>query len=93
YLCVFGIGNALIRPCVTSLITQKTTVSQGVASGLNSSMDSFGRITGPLLATGLFGWNMNLPYIIGAVLCVAAIWLLIRFAVLDRNQTAANTTA
>ena len=49
YLAIFGIGNALIRPCVTSLITQKTTVGQGVASGLSSSMDSLGRIIGPLV--------------------------------------------
>ena len=33
YLSVFGAGNALIRPCVTSLITQRTKVGQGVATG------------------------------------------------------------
>lgn len=88
YLCVFGIGNALIRPCVTSLISQKTTVSQGVASGLNSSMDSFGRIVGPLLATALFNVQANLPYILGAVLSIAAVVLIVRFTSLDRSGTA-----
>ena len=44
YLAIFGVGNALIRPCVTSLITQRTKVGQGVASGLSSSMDSLGQI-------------------------------------------------
>lgn len=92
FLCVFGIGNALIRPCVTSLITQKTTVSQGVASGLNSSMDSFGRIAGPLLAVAIFKWNANLPYIIGGVLCLAAIGLLVRFSVAERAKTSAGTS-
>src|SRR5690606_38225574 len=48
YLSIFAAGNAFIRPCVTSLITQKTTVGQGVATGLSSSMDSLGRVTGPL---------------------------------------------
>ncbi|UHA75804.1 MFS transporter [Paenibacillus sp. 481] len=86
YLCVFGIGNALIRPCVTSLITQKTPVSHGLASGLNSSMDSFGRIAGPLLATAVFNWNVNLPFIIGGVLCIAVIGLLVRFSTLDRDS-------
>lgn len=85
YLCIFGIGNALIRPCVTSLITQKSTVSHGVASGLNSSMDSFGRITGPLLATAVFNLHVNLPFVIGAILSVAAIGLLAKFTVLDRK--------
>ncbi|SMG14024.1 MFS transporter [Paenibacillus aquistagni] len=84
YLCIFGIGNALIRPCVTSLITQKSTVSHGVASGLNSSMDSFGRITGPLLATAVFSLHVNLPFVIGAVLSVGALGLLFKFVALDR---------
>ncbi|MGZ9587048.1 MFS transporter [Paenibacillus marinisediminis] len=92
FLCIFGIGNALIRPCVTSLISQKTTVSQGVASGLNSSMDSFGRIAGPLTATALFNVQAGLPYIAGAVLSVVAIGLVVRYAALDRVSLN-NTTA
>ncbi|MFF2093533.1 MFS transporter [Paenibacillus sp. NPDC058174] len=82
-LAVFGIGNALIRPCVTSLITQKTTVGQGVASGLSSSMDSLGRIVGPLFGTFLFTVGDNLPYVSGGVLCLAALLLLVQFRKLD----------
>jgi MFS transporter, DHA1 family, multidrug resistance protein len=84
YLSIFGAGNALIRPCVTSLITQKTTVGQGTASGLNSSMDSLGRILGPLLGAGVYDYNNNLPFLTGAVLSVAAIYLLYRFVAADR---------
>jgi DHA1 family multidrug resistance protein-like MFS transporter len=84
YLSVFGAGNALIRPCVTSLITQKTTVGQGVASGLSSSMDSLGRIAGPLLGVAVYEWHRELPFIIGAALSVGAIYLLVRFIMLDR---------
>jgi len=84
-LAVFGVGNALIRPCVTSLITQKTTVGQGVASGLSSSMDSLGRITGPLLGAFLFGLNLQLPYVVGAVLSLAALALLAQFRRMDRQ--------
>ena len=79
YLCVFAVGNALIRPCVISLITQKTTVGQGVATGLNSSMDSLGRICGPLFATALYSMSINLPFIAGALLSVAACGLLMGF--------------
>ncbi|REK76335.1 MFS transporter [Paenibacillus paeoniae] len=82
-LAVFGIGNALIRPCVTSLITQKTTVGQGVASGLSSSMDSLGRIAGPLLGSLLFTVQMGLPYLLGGILCLAALLLVVRFRFLD----------
>jgi len=79
YLAIFGIGNALIRPCVTSLITQKTTVGQGIASGLSSSMDSLGRIIGPLLGAYLFTVNLELPYLAGGLLSLAALLLLLRF--------------
>lgn len=91
YLCIFGIGNALIKPCVTSLITQKTTVSQGVASGLSSSMDSLGRIVGPLLGSALLvaaGW---LPFVVSGVLSLAALGLLAQFRSMSQrnSQTAA----
>jgi len=85
-LAVFGIGNALVRPCVTSLITQKTTVGTGAASGLSSSMDSLGRILGPLLGTSLFTVQIGLPYLSGGVLCLAALLLLWRFSRLDIQQ-------
>jgi MFS family permease len=85
YLTVFSAGNSLIRPCVTSLITQRTTVAQGLASGLSSSMDNLGRIGGPLLGAFLYGLHVQLPYIVGVVLSLAAIALLSRFASLDRR--------
>ncbi|WP_127531456.1 MFS transporter [Paenibacillus kobensis] len=91
-LAVFGVGNALIRPCVTSLITQKTMVGQGVASGLSSSMDSLGRITGPLLGAYLFDLNLQLPYLIGGILSLAALVLLAQFGRLDRNSASASQT-
>ncbi|GGD70524.1 MFS transporter [Paenibacillus nasutitermitis] len=83
YLAIFGIGNALIRPCVTSLITQKTTVGQGIASGLSSSMDSLGRIIGPLLGVYLFKMNVELPYLAGGLLSLAALLLLLRFRLIE----------
>ncbi|MCG3056131.1 hypothetical protein KZ287_28605, partial [Escherichia coli] len=46
FLCIFTAGNALIRPCVLALITLKTNIGYGSASGINSSMDSLGRIFG-----------------------------------------------
>ncbi|WP_281887942.1 MFS transporter [Paenibacillus sp. YYML68] len=86
YLSVFAAGNALIRPCVTSLITQKTKVGQGVASGLNSSMDSLGRITGPLLGAGVYDYSHQLPFIAGAVVSLAALYLLYRYMAADRSD-------
>ena len=85
YLGVFGVGNALLRPCVTSLITQKTTVDQGTASGLSSSMDSLGRIVGPLLGSALLGVTQWLPFVASGVLSLGALILLARFLNLDRH--------
>jgi MFS family permease len=79
FVAVFGAGNALIRPCVTSLITQKTTVGQGVASGLISSMDSLGRMSGPLIGTILYQIHIELPFIFGALFTFASIFLLYGF--------------
>ncbi|TJY43306.1 TCR/Tet family MFS transporter [Cohnella pontilimi] len=90
YLCVFGIGNALLRPCVTSLITQKTTVGQGIASGLSSSMDSLGRIVGPLLGGALLAASSWLPFVVSGALSLAALALLAQFRTLDRRSNEAS---
>ncbi|TMV46172.1 TCR/Tet family MFS transporter [Paenibacillus mesophilus] len=90
YLTVFGAGNALIRPCVLSLISQKTKVGQGVATGLNSSMDSLGRIAGPLMGMGAYHLNIHLPFAIGGTLCLAAIMLLMTFRAADRQSKQAS---
>jgi len=84
FLTVFSAGNALVRPCVTSLITQRTTVGQGVASGLSSSMDSLGRITGPLFAMGAFYIMIQLPFLLGGLICLAGLLLLVRYLSIDR---------
>jgi multidrug resistance protein len=88
YMSVFGAGNALIRPCVISLITQRTTVGQGIATGLNSSMDSLGRILGPLIGMALYGVTISLPFVVSGILSIAAIYLLIRFISAEAKRRA-----
>lgn len=88
YMSVFVIGNSLLRPCVTSLITQTTKAGQGVTNGLSSSMDSLGRIAGPLIAGGLFELESALPYFIGATISLAAMLLLNKFLVKRRSAEA-----
>lgn len=86
FLCIFTAGNALIRPCVLSLITMRTKVGYGSASGLTASMDSLGRIFGPLLGAFSFKLNMTLPFIIGAVVTLAALLLIQRHTALDYSE-------
>lgn len=91
FLAVFGIGNAFLRPTITSLITQKTTVGQGVASGLNSSMDSLGRMSGPLLGSLLFKLQINLPFIVGGIISLLATLLLVGYLKAEQKKRILTT--
>ncbi|WP_026576434.1 MFS transporter [Bacillus sp. UNC438CL73TsuS30] len=75
YLTIFGIGNGVIRPSVSALLTKTSTAGHGSSTGLLSSFDSLGRIIGPPLGGWLFSITIGLPYISGAVLSVLALIL------------------
>ncbi len=80
YLSIFGIGNGVIRPCLSSLITKHATSGQGSATGLLSSFDSLGRIVGPPIAGWLFTQMIQLPYLSGIALSAVAFVLYYVFA-------------
>lgn len=67
FMTLFGASNTVIKPTLTSVITKETKVGQGLASGLISSMDSLGRIVGPVFATWLFGMDRSLPFVVTGV--------------------------
>ena len=89
YLTVFGIGNGVIRPSVSSLLTKTSTAGHGSATGLLSSFDSLGRIVGPPLGGWLFSVAIGLPYISGAIISLLA---LILFQIYRPQATAVKTT-
>jgi DHA1 family multidrug resistance protein-like MFS transporter len=64
----FILSNAMIRPGVSTLISKRATIGQGIAMGLNNSFMSLGRVVGPLLAGTLIDINLNLPYISGSLI-------------------------
>lgn len=72
FLTIFGIGNGVIRPSVSSLLTKTSTTGHGSATGLLSSFDSLGRIIGPPLGGWLFSLAIGLPYISGAIISILA---------------------
>lgn len=72
YLTIFGIGNGVIRPSISSLLTKTSTSGHGSSTGLLSSFDSLGRIVGPPLGGWLFSLAIGLPYISGAIISVLA---------------------
>lgn len=72
YLTIFGIGNGVIRPSISALLTKSSNAGHGSTTGLLSSFDSLGRIIGPPLGGWLFSITLNLPYILGIALSVIA---------------------
>jgi MFS transporter, DHA1 family, multidrug resistance protein len=72
FLTIFGIGNGVIRPSVSSLLTKTSVSGHGSATGLLSSFDSLGRIIGPPLGGWLFSLAIGLPYVAGAIISVLA---------------------
>lgn len=86
FVVIFGAGNTLIRPCITSLITKKTTTGHGVATGLISSMDNLGRIVGPLLATFMYSANIHLPFVVTACITLLSVMLLFAFVTHEKKR-------
>jgi MFS transporter, DHA1 family, multidrug resistance protein len=79
FLTIFGLGNGVIRPSVSSLMTKLSTAGHGRATGLLSSFDSLGRIIGPPLGGWLFSLTIGLPYISGVVITMVAFVLFLIF--------------
>lgn len=78
FLSIFGIGNGVIRPSVSALLTKTSSTGHGSTTGLLSSMDSLGRIIGPPLGGWLFAFSMGLPYIAGIIFSIFA-YMLFKF--------------
>jgi len=64
----FILANAMLRPAVSSLISQRTTQGQGIAMGLNNAYMSLGRVVGPLWAGAVIDINISFPFITGAAI-------------------------
>ena len=85
YLTIFGIGNGVIRPSISALLTKSSTAGHGSTTGLLSSFDSLGRIIGPPLGGWLFSITLDLPYISGIVLSIIA-FVLYRLYTITQSQ-------
>lgn len=72
FLTIFGLGNGVIRPCISALLTKRSTVGHGSTTGILSSFDSLGRIIGPPLGGWMFSISAGLPYISGIILSILA---------------------
>ncbi|WP_243354936.1 MFS transporter [Bacillus litorisediminis] len=88
FLTIFGIGNGVIRPSVSALLTKRSKLGHGSTTGLLSSFDSFGRIIGPPLGGWLFSITIGLPYISGIILSVIAFLLYRIYTLQEKNFSA-----
>jgi DHA1 family multidrug resistance protein-like MFS transporter len=72
---LFFMFNAFLRPTVSTLISKSAGNSQGYAAGLNTTYTSVGNIIGPILAGTLFDVNIHIPYLVGAAILFASLFL------------------
>ncbi|MCL6587108.1 MAG: MFS transporter [Anoxybacillus sp.] len=86
YLSIFGVGNGVIRPCLSSLITKQAANDEGSAAGFLSSFDSLGRLVGPPIAGWLFTLTASLPYVLGIVLCSFAFFCYYLFVTKQKSH-------
>jgi MFS transporter, DHA1 family, multidrug resistance protein len=90
---LFTLPNALLRPAVISLTSQRAGGRQGTAMGLNNSFNSLGRVAGPIWAGFAFDWNYNLPYLSGALVMFIGFLASLAWVTQVRKQaSAANST-
>ncbi|MFT9846529.1 MFS transporter [Aneurinibacillus sp. REN35] len=89
FLTIFGLGNGVIRPSVSALITKRTEVGQGSATGLLSSFDSLGRIAGPPIGGMLYSMQIGLPYVSGLIISALAFILYRLYVKREQKNTIA----
>ncbi|MDR3602435.1 MAG: MFS transporter [Desulfosporosinus sp.] len=72
---VFMVGNSLMTPTSSSLVSKQTSRGQGASLGVFQSFASLGRVFGPVTGGALFEFRMGLPYITGATVLVLIVLL------------------
>lgn len=65
---IFTVGNVLLQPSVTALISRRTRDGQGAAMGLNNSFQSLGRGVGPLWAGFAYDIHDTFSFWTGAII-------------------------
>lgn len=63
-----GFGQACVRPTVISLLSKRGEMGQGITMGLQQSMDSLGRILGPLWGGWIFVYLVPGPFLTSALI-------------------------
>ncbi|HCW51195.1 MAG TPA: hypothetical protein DGR79_03885, partial [Clostridiales bacterium] len=59
---VISLGASVLRPSLTSAVSRRTPLPQGLTMGVQSSLDSLGRMTGPVVGGWMYGFSLTLPF-------------------------------
>lgn len=65
-----GIGMAFVRPTIMALLSKQERMGRGITMGLDQTMDSLGRVLGPLFGGFVFSVHMTFPFIGSALICL-----------------------
>ena len=79
-----GVGMAFVRPTVMALLSKQEQIGRGITMGLDQTMDSLGRVLGPLFGGFIFSIHIILPFIGSALICV--VMLIGLFIIRGNNQ-------
>ena len=69
---IFNVGNVLLQPSVTALISKQAQAGQGAAMGMNNSFQALGRGVGPLWAGFAYDLHYSLSFWTGALIQLVA---------------------
>lgn len=91
-LAVIGVGSAILSPSLSAALSLSVGRNQqGAVAGLNSSALALGRMTGPLIGTGLYQHSGHAaPYLASGV--VLAVLLLLMLVARPNIQVAPTET-
>lgn len=87
--CVLtGLGQSLVRPTTIAMLSKRNEMGQGITMGLQNSMDSLGRILGPLWGGWVFVFLASAPFITSAIITA----LLVGIAFISAYQQKIHVT-
>lgn len=76
---IIFIGFDLIRPAVTTFLSNIAGNNQGFAGGMNSFFTSLANVIGPVIAGILFDMNLDYPYYFSAIVLVIGFLITVFF--------------
>lgn len=91
-VALLAAGSALLTPSITSLVSRRSPVAaQGASLGVAQSMNSLGRIVGPIVGGFLYAFGWSLPYLIGAAVMACGLALAVYYNALVSRPAPANS--